>query len=117
VVRHHRPPRTGKTTALKQSGLHFPIDLSDDLKGVGGTRNCDWFFTEDAVLVDTAGRYVQQQSDPEIDAAEWLGFLDMLKKHRGKRALNGVILTLSLKELLGATSRRRENTAARSASA
>ena len=95
------PPGSGKTTALRQSGLHFPIDLADDLKGVGGTRNCDWFFTEDAVLVDTAGRYVQQQSDPEIDAAEWLGFLDLLKKHRGKRALNGVILTLSLKELLG----------------
>jgi type VI secretion system protein ImpL len=95
------PPGTGKTTALRQSGLHFPIDLGDDLKGVGGTRNCDWFFTEDAVLVDTAGRYVEQQSAPEIDAAEWLGFLDMLKKHRGRRALNGVILALSLNELLG----------------
>jgi type VI secretion system protein ImpL len=103
------PPGSGKTTALRQSGLHFPIDLSDDLKGVGGTRNCDWFFTEDAVLVDTAGRYVQQQSDPEIDAAEWLGFLDMLKKHRGKRALNGVILTLSLKELLAGDTSVREH--------
>ena len=103
------PPGSGKTTALRQSGLHFPIDLSDDLKGVGGTRNCDWFFTEDAVLVDTAGRYVQQQSDPEIDSAEWLGFLDMLKKHRGKRALNGVILTLSLKELLAGEASVREH--------
>ena len=95
------PPGTGKTTALRQSGLHFPIDLSDDLKGVGGTRNCDWFFTEDAVLIDTAGRYVEQESDPEVDAAEWLGFLDLLKKHRGQRALNGVIVTLSLQELAG----------------
>jgi len=95
------PPGTGKTTALKQSGLHFPIDLSDDIKGVGGTRNCDWFFTDTAVLVDTAGRYVEQQSNPEIDAAEWSGFLDLLKKHRGRRALNGVIVTLSLQELLG----------------
>jgi type VI secretion system protein ImpL len=95
------PPGTGKTTALKQSGLHFPIDLSDDIKGVGGTRNCDWFFTDTAVLVDTAGRYVEQASNPEIDAAEWGGFLDLLKKHRGKRALNGVIVTLSLQELLG----------------
>jgi type VI secretion system protein ImpL len=103
------PPGSGKTTALRQSGLHFPIDLSDDLKGVGGTRNCDWFFTEDAVLVDTAGRYVQQQSDPDIDAAEWLGFLDMLKKHRGKRALNGVILTLSLKELFAGETAVREH--------
>jgi type VI secretion system protein ImpL len=95
------PPGTGKTTALKQSGLHFPIDLSDDIKGVGGTRNCDWFFTDTAVLVDTAGRYVEQASDPEIDAVEWGGFLALLKKHRGKRALNGVIVTLSMQELLG----------------
>ncbi len=95
------PPGTGKTTALRQSGLHFPIDLSDDLKGVGGTRNCDWFFTEDAVLIDTAGRYVEQQSDPEVDAAEWKGFMDLLVRHRGRRALNGVILTLSVQELAG----------------
>ncbi len=95
------PPGTGKTTALRQSGLHFPIDLADDLKGVGGTRNCDWFFTEDAVMIDTAGRYVEQQSAPEVDAAEWQGFLDLLRKHRGRRALNGVILTLSVEELLG----------------
>ncbi len=95
------PPGTGKTTALRQSGLHFPIDLSDDLKGIGGTRNCDWFFTEDAVLIDTAGRYVQQQSDPDVDAAEWKGFIDLLVRHRGRRALNGVILTLSVQELAG----------------
>ena len=56
------PPGTGKTTALRQSGLHFPIDLSDDLKGIGGTRNCDWFFTEDVVLIDTAGR-LQNRAD------------------------------------------------------
>lgn len=93
------PPATGKTTALRQSGLNFPIDLTDDLQGVGGTRNCDWFFCEDAVLIDTAGRYVQQESQPDVDAAEWLGFLDLLKKHRGRRALNGVIVALSIDAL------------------
>jgi len=95
------PPGTGKTTALRQSGLHFPINLTDDLKGVGGTRNCDWFFTEDAVLIDTAGRYVEQASDPEVDAKEWKGFLQLLMKHRGRRALNGVIVALSVRELAG----------------
>ncbi|AJD45430.1 type VI secretion system IcmF family protein (plasmid) [Rhizobium gallicum bv. gallicum R602sp] len=94
------PPATGKTTALRQSGLSFPIDLSDDLHGVGGTRNCDWFFSEEAVLIDTAGRYVQQESQPDVDAAEWLGFLDLLKKHRGRRALNGVIVALAIDTLL-----------------
>ena len=109
------PPGTGKTTALRQSGLHFPIDLSDDIKGVGGTRNCDWFFTEHAVLVDTAGRYVQQMSDPEVDAAEWLGFLDLLKKHRGQRALNGVIVALSMQELAGGETAICASTAGKSA--
>ena len=103
------PPGTGKTTALRQSGLHFPIDLSDDLKGVGGTRNCDWFFTEEAVLVDTAGRYVQQESDKDVDAAEWRGFLELLSKHRGRRALNGVILTLSVQELSGSEASIRDH--------
>lgn len=103
------PPGTGKTTALRQSGLHFPIDLSDDLKGIGGTRNCDWFFTEDVVLIDTAGRYTEQQSDPGIDAAEWFGFLKMLKKHRGRRALNGIMLTLSTQDLLEGDDSLREH--------
>lgn len=103
------PPGTGKTTALKQSGLHFPIDLSDDLKGIGGTRNCDWFFTEDVVLIDTAGRYVEQKSDPDVDSTEWFGFLRVLKKHRGRRALNGVILTLSVQELTESEAELREH--------
>ena len=93
------PPATGKTTALRQSGLDFPIDLNDDLSGVGGTRNCDWFFSEHAVLIDTAGRYTEQESAPDADAAEWLGFLDLLKKHRGRRALNGVIVALAVDAL------------------
>ncbi|HUF55224.1 MAG TPA: type VI secretion system membrane subunit TssM [Thermohalobaculum sp.] len=93
------PPATGKTTALRQSGLDMPIDLSDDLSGVGGTRNCDWFFTEQAVLIDTAGRYALHESRPDVDAAEWLAFLDLLRKHRGRRALNGVILAISTETL------------------
>ncbi len=111
------PPATGKTTALRQSGLNFPIDLTDDLQGVGGTRNCDWFFTEDAVLIDTAGRYVQQESQPDVDAAEWLGFLDLLKKHRGRRALNGVIVALVDRRAARKATRRSRRMAARSAAA
>ena len=46
------------------------------------------------MLIDTAGRYALQESQPEVDAAEWLGFLDLLKKHRGRRALNGVLVAI-----------------------
>ena len=60
------PPGSGKTTALVNSGLHFPLSQrfgAGALRGVGGTRNCDWWFTDEAVLLDTAGRYTTQDSD------------------------------------------------------
>src|SRR3712207_7058887 len=44
-------------------------------RSVGGTRNCDWWFTDEAVLLDTAGRYVTQDSEQRVDASAWLGFL------------------------------------------
>jgi type VI secretion system protein ImpL len=96
-------PGSGKTTALTQSGLKFP--LADTLgkggvKGVGGTRNCDWWFTDDAVLLDTAGRYTTQDSNGSLDAAAWTGFLQLLKKYRRRRPINGVIVTVPVSDLL-----------------
>ena len=96
-------PGSGKTTALVNAGLRFPLGDArggDTLQGIGGTRNCDWWFTEEAVLLDTAGRYTTQQSDPEADAAAWRGFLDLLKKHRPRQPLNGALVTLSLSDLV-----------------
>jgi type VI secretion system protein ImpL len=97
-------PGSGKTTALLNAGLRFPLgdpragELA--LQGVGGTRNCDWWFTEQAVLVDTAGRYTTQESDHQADSAAWLGFLDLLKRFRARQPLNGVIITLSVSDLV-----------------
>lgn len=99
-------PGAGKTTALVNSGLQFP--LADKfgkaaLRGIGGTRNCDWWFTNDAVLLDTAGRYTTQESQQERDASEWHHFLALLCKYRGRQPINGVIVTLSVADLLSQT--------------
>ena len=104
-------PGSGKTTALLNSGLQFPLagKLGNQaLRGVGGTRNCDWWFTDQAVLLDTAGRYTTQESDHTVDAAAWGGFLDLLKKHRTRRPINGAIVTVSISELLQQTPAQRE---------
>ncbi|WP_181175838.1 type VI secretion system membrane subunit TssM [Mesorhizobium sp. B2-7-2] len=98
------PPGAGKTTALVNSGLKFPLAGSggaQPLAGVGGTRSCDWWFTDEAVLIDTAGRYTTQESDRERDKASWLAFLGLLKKHRTRQPINGVILAISLADLIG----------------
>lgn len=100
------PPGAGKTTALVNSGLKFPLSRGrtpEAVAGLGGTRYCDWWFTEDAVLIDTAGRYTTQDSDPKGDRASWLSFLDLLRVNRPKQPINGVIVAISLEDLLTGT--------------
>ena len=97
------PPGSGKTTALVNSSLDFPLAEQfgkGALRGVGGTRNCDWWFTNEAVLIDTAGRYTTQDSHKVVDSAAWEGFLSLLKKHRRRRPINGAIIAISLQDLL-----------------
>ena len=94
---------SGKTTALANSGLQFP--LADRfgktaLRGIGGTRNCDWWFTNEAVLLDTAGRYTTQESEQAQDAGEWLKFIGLLRKYRRRQPINGVVVTISVSDLL-----------------
>src|SRR6185295_3849636 len=104
-------PGAGKTTALLNSGLRFPLAERlgpEAIRGVGGTRNCDWWFTDDAVLLDTAGRYTTQDSDKEADRAAWTGFLALLKRQRGRRPINGVLVAVSLPDLLRQTASERE---------
>jgi type VI secretion system protein ImpL len=109
------PPGCGKTTALVNSGLRFP--LADQfgknaIEGTGGTRNCDWWFTDEAVLLDTAGRYTTHESYAEVDSAAWGGLLGMLKKYRPRRPLNGVLVALSLADLIQQPDARRAEHAA-----
>lgn len=108
-------PGSGKTTALRNSGLQFP--LSDKMgeeavRGVGGTRNCDWWFTDQAVLIDTAGRFTTQDSDQAGDAATWTGFLGMLKRSRPRQPLNGVLVTVSVSDLIAKSAPERARYAA-----
>ena len=96
------PPGAGKTTAIVNSGLQFPLAEKIGkaaIGGVGGTRNCDWWFTNEAVLIDTAGRYTTQESDAEADNKAWLGFLGLLKKYRPRQPVNGAIVAISLSDL------------------
>jgi type VI secretion system protein ImpL len=92
-------PAAGKSTAIVNSGLTFPFDDGGKtvIKGIGGTRNCDWFFTTEGILLDTAGRYSIHEEDRE----EWMGFLDLLKKHRPRAPINGILVTVSIGELVG----------------
>jgi type VI secretion system protein ImpL len=97
------PPGSGKTTALVNSGLKFPLagpGGARAIAGVGGTRHCDWWFTEEAVMIDTAGRYTTQDSDSETDRRSWTGFLDMLAENRPRQPINGALVCVSVEDLM-----------------
>lgn len=95
------PSAAGKSTLLRNSGLHFPYHAEhgdQHVQGFGGTRNCDWWFSDEAVILDTAGRYTTESEDHP----EWMAFLGMLRKFRSRRPVNGVIVAVSVPEILTA---------------
>lgn len=94
---------SGKTTALKQAGLHFPLEstLGSSVSGLAGTRDCDWFLTDEAVLLDTAGRLsLHNEQFADKDAKDWEEFVSLLQRYRPKQPINGVIVTIGVDDLL-----------------
>ncbi|WP_448213883.1 type VI secretion system membrane subunit TssM [Colwellia sp. MEBiC06753] len=95
-------PGSGKTTLLSNSGLQFPLynELSNQaLQGVGGTKNCDWWITQEAILLDTAGRYASQDSHQKADESGWMNFLNLIKRYR-RKPISGLLVSFSMSDLL-----------------
>lgn len=90
----------GKSSAIRHSGLHaMQTDVGPD-QDSPATRNCDWWFFQEAVVLDTAGRYAIPENEA-ADEAEWREFLFHLAKYRRKEPLNGLVLAVSSESLHG----------------
>lgn len=90
---------SGKTTAISSARLSSPFAEFTRTSGISGTRNCDWWFFEQAVILDTAGRWTIPVDEGK-DKEEWQKFLNLLVKYRKKEPLNGLIVTISADKLL-----------------
>lgn len=107
------PQHSGKTSLLDFSGLDFPLNRAERrlTRDTRGSRSCDWYFTDRAVLLDTAGRYFTQARQP-VDNSAWLNLLGLLRTRRRVRPINGVLVTLPVEELLDSQELRIEQLAA-----
>lgn len=88
----------GKTTALTRSRLSLPLQQIDRSAPIVQTVNCDWWFFDDAVLIDCAGRYVEAEGSRE-DREEWSVVLDQLARYRPHEGINGLVLTIDVRRL------------------
>lgn len=90
---------TGKTSAVRNAGLDTPMTEITSVSGIGGTKNCDWYFFEQAIILDTAGRYaIPIDEGPDLD--EWKKFLSLLARYRRREPVNGLILAIAADRLL-----------------
>ncbi|GMV49623.1 MAG: hypothetical protein UZ03_NOB001002710 [Nitrospira sp. OLB3] len=94
------PPASGKSTMLLNSGLQVIVPRKDEAGGSGtlGARTCDWWCTNEALFIDTAGHCAVGDEA----RGEWLVLLESIAAHRQKTALNGVMVTVSLPDLFAA---------------
>ena len=88
----------GKTTALTRAGLATPLRQVDPNAPIEQTPNCDWWYFDDAVVVDCAGRYVEAESS-DADRAEWEVVLQQLGRYRARAGLNGLVVAIDVRRL------------------
>ncbi|MGC2236689.1 MAG: type VI secretion system membrane subunit TssM [Pyrinomonadaceae bacterium] len=103
-------PKSGKSSLVLGSNLNFqnlPSQRESEQKFIRPTQNVDWRVTNDAVFVDTAGRFQTESGD----ANEWASLLETIKKYRGTRPIDGFLLVVSAEKILNSDEREIEETA------
>ena len=90
---------SGKTTAITSARISSPFAEMSHTSGISGTRNCDWWFFDQAIIIDTAGRYAMP-IDSGKDNEEWQKFLSLLVKYRKREPIHGLIITVAADKLL-----------------
>jgi hypothetical protein len=105
-------PGSGKTEAIRHCNVGFPPGLQDELQGSGGTLNMNWWFTNHAVMLDTAGRLMFEEVEPG-STSEWQEFLKLLKKYRTNCPVNGMLLVIPAESLIRDTADQIEKKASR----
>jgi len=103
------PPGSGKTEMVRRSNVGFPPGLQDVQQGAGGTMNMNWWFTNHAVMIDTAGRMFMEETEGQN--TEWKEFLKLLRTARPNCPINGLLLVIPSESLLKDTEEKIEKTA------
>ncbi len=99
---------SGKTSAITRSNLSTLIHNVDPDCTIQPTKNIEWWFFNDSVLIDTSGRFIKQNEESSSDA-EWEKLLDLLATARFREGISGLVLTVDANTLLSDEQHRIES--------
>jgi len=89
-----RPPNL-----LADAQLSLPLGPPSD-RELASDLGLSWWFLDHGAVLDLAGEYVLRRDGRSSDTGGWRTFLHLLQQHRPERPLDGVIVTLSCRDLL-----------------
>ena len=84
--------QSGKTTLLRGVATSFAPFAHPPSASAAPTQNCDWWFFNTAIILDTAGYYAFPKN--EVEHSGWYRFLRLLRAHRALQPINGLIIAL-----------------------
>jgi len=94
---------SGKSSVLSQANLPSPtIDFETVDEAPQGFN---WNLYNQGIILDTPGEFIAGE-DANNRNGQWLQLLGLLKKHRPKEPINGLIVTVSMEDLLNDNSQR-----------
>jgi len=102
----------GKTSLLLNSGLKFPLNEQADrhLYKLKPTERCEILYGNEAVFIDTPGPYSEGLANSETHQL-WKNLLRRMFKVRPARALNGIIVCVSMRDIIDVDKSRHEHLA------
>lgn len=90
---------SGKSSLLAESGLDLPAEYARS-RVLGPTQNLEFYLANEAIMLDTPGRYLDGD---ESDSEEWETLLKLLRSARPDCPIDGVIFALPVPTLLSGT--------------
>lgn len=93
--------KSGKSTLMRSLDIELPIGRPD-FDVIEQNPICDWWFFNRGIVMDIRGDQVLFNDAPRSDEKGWRYLLSLIARHRPKRPLDGVIITIPADELTGA---------------
>ncbi|MCA9754130.1 MAG: type VI secretion system membrane subunit TssM, partial [Gemmatimonadetes bacterium] len=94
---------SGKSTMIQNSGLQIPSGGAGEegtrRQGIGGGRSLRWWFTQQAILLEGHGRFLDREDDADA-RTDFDALLEVVRKTRGETPVQGIVVTISAEDLI-----------------